>query len=137
MTRAAGGAFDGTASSWAETINGDDDSLVTLNGLPAGLVLSIGDYVGFKWDAEGAPPDSYYRRALVRVVVGGVASAGGSVTVTSEPPVPLVVPVGAKAHLDRPACVMTMLSADTRLEPIDRSGGIRGGNIVAVQDLRD
>lgn len=137
MTRAGGGAFPGSALTWSETINSDDDSRVTLTGLPVGLILSKGDYIGFKWDAAGEAAASYHRRALVRVVVGSTASGAGSITVTSEPPIPTVVPVGAVAHLDRPCCVMTQITDQSKLEAIDRSGGIRGGSVVAIQDLRE
>lgn len=129
-------AFDGSATSWSEAINTDNDSLLTLNGLPAGLVLSIGDYVGFKWDAAGAPASSHWRRAMSRVTVAGTASGTGTATITVEPPLPTVVPAAAIAHLDRPACVMRKLTEESRLEPIDRGGGIRGGLLVGLQDLR-
>jgi hypothetical protein len=51
MTRAGGGAFDGTADDWSETITADGDSEVTLENLPAGLALGQGDYIGFTREA--------------------------------------------------------------------------------------
>jgi hypothetical protein len=128
------GGFSGSASSWSETLDSEENSRVTLNGVAAGLILSIGDYIGFKWDASGFSAGNYKRRALVRVVEAGVASGGGSVTVTSEPPVPAVVPSGAIAHLDMPVCVMGFLP-EAQLSAMNRSLAV-GGKIVAIEDLR-
>lgn len=136
LDRAGGGAFDGAAASWSETIDGADNSLVTLTNLPAGLGLSLGDYIGFKWDAAGDAAGSYRRRALVRVVEAGIAGLSGSVTVTAEPPIPLVVPVGAVAHLDQPCCVMGFPDSQSKLGPIGRLGKIGSGTLVALQDIR-
>lgn len=138
MTRAGGGAFAGDATAWSETINSDDDSELTLEGLPAGLSLSIGDYVGFKWDAEGAAEGSFERRALVRVALNGAAIADedGAITVKVEPPVPSVVPEDAVAHLDRPCCVMTLITDQSKLNAIDRRLAVKGGTIAGLQDLR-
>jgi hypothetical protein len=136
MTRAGGGAFSGSATSWSEAIDSNDDSRITLNGLPAGLILSIGDYIGYKWDAAGASAGTYHRRALQRVTVGGTASGAGIATVTAEPPLSIVVPGTAIAHLDRPACVMTLISDQTKLDAIDRRLAVRGGTVAGIQDLR-
>jgi len=129
MTRAGGGAFDGSATGWSETINADLESEVTLEGMPAELVLSIGDYIDFRWETEGAP-----RRALIRVVVGAEADGSGDITFKSEPPIPGVVPVDAAAHLDEPACLMK-LDPETKLDGVDRRRAIKGGLISAVQEL--
>lgn len=138
MTKVDGTPFIGAASSWSETADADWNSLVTLYGLPAGLILSTNDYIGFKWDADSSDEGSFDRRALVRVVEGGggMADADGTVQVMSEPPVPAVVPEGAIAHLDRPCCVMVLLTDQTKLQAIDRRLAIQGGTIAAVQDLR-
>lgn len=138
MNRAGGGAFDGMALTWGEAFDAEDNSLVTLTGLPVGLVLSTGDYVGFKWDAAGRPAGTYERRGLVRVGYGGggVANGAGSVTVRCEPAVPISVPLTAKAHLDNPVCVMGIVTGGTKLGPIDRSRALRSGTIVGLQDLR-
>lgn len=136
MTRAGGGSFDGSATSWSETITADGDSEVTLHGMPAGLELTFGDYVGFKYDATEESVAGLPWRALVRVVEGGVADGSGNITVTSEPPVPLCVPPGAVAHLDQPACIMAMIKDKSSLEGIDRRLAVRGGTITALQDLR-
>lgn len=136
MTRAGGGAFDGTATDWSETITADDDSEITLTGLPAGFVLDLGDYIGFEYEATEEPFAGLTWHAPVRVVVGGTADGTGEVTVTCEPPVPAVVPVDAVANLDHPKCVMALVTDQSKLNGIDRALGIRGGQIVGVQDLR-
>lgn len=130
MTRAGGGAFDGSATDWSETITADNESEVTLEGMPAALVLSIGDYIGFRWETEGED-----RRALVRVVIGGEADGSGDISVTTEPPIPSVVPAEAEAHLDEPCCLMK-LAPDTKLDQVDRRLAVRGGTISAIQVLR-
>lgn len=136
MTRAGGGSFDGTASSWSESINGDGDSAVTLHGMPAGLVLGQGDYIGFSYTATEAAVSGLPWHALVRVVVGGTADGSGVLTVTSEPPVPAAVPGSATAYLNEPKCVMVLVSEQSSLDAISRRGAIHGGTVVGVQDLR-
>jgi hypothetical protein len=137
MTRAGGGAFDGTATSWSETITvPDGDSQVTLHGLPAGFVLGQGDYIGFRWTATEPAVAGQTWHAPVRVVIGGTANGSGDLTVTSEPPIPLPVPLTAVAYLDTPKCVMALDGDNSKLNPIDRTLGIRGGQITGVQDLR-
>lgn len=136
MTRAGGGTFDGTATGWAEVITADGDSEVTLEGLPAGLVLSTGDYIGFTWLATEAAVAGLAWHAPVRVVTGGTADGSGTITVTSEPPIPSAVPVSATAYLNEPACVMTLVADQTKLGAIDRRLAIGGGTIAGIQDLR-
>lgn len=137
MTRAGGGVFDGSASGWAQAINADGDAEISLAGLPADLVLNIGDYVGFKWDATGAAAGSYERRTMARLVLPAQASAAGDVTVTVEPPIDTrVVPAGAIAHLDNPVCVMQLVPDNSSLGPIGQGSQLGGGAIVAIQDLR-
>lgn len=128
--------FTGAASSWSESINADDDSELTLNGLPSGLVLSPGDYIGFTYTATEDAIAGLEWRALVRVVEGATASGGGAATVIVEPPVPSAVPSDAVAHLDNPGCTMTLILDQTDLGPVDRLYSIQGGQITAVQDLR-
>lgn len=138
MTTPGGAAFTGAASSWSQSIDGSDDQLLTLNGLPSGLIMGTGDYVGFKWDDAGFAVGNKQRRALVRVIRagGGTASPTGVLTVKVEPAIPSAVPAGATAHLDMPACVMKVVTDQTKLEAIDRRLAIRGGTIVGIQDLR-
>lgn len=137
LTRAGGGAFDGSATSWSEAMDSENNSRVTLNGLPANFPLGLCDYIGFKWDDAAYAAGNKKRRALVRVVEAATGSAGGVVTVTSEPPIPLVVPVGAVAHLDNPLCLMRLVTQETKLgEQGLMATTIAGGRIVALQDLR-
>ena len=137
MNRAGGGAFTGAALSWAQNIDTDGNAEIALTGLPAGLVLAVGDYIGFKWDAAGAAAGTYHRRALVRIVTPGTASAGGAVTVEAEPPInTLVVPAGAVAHLDRPMAAFKQDPEKSSLGPRGGGSSMAGGSFVAIQDLR-
>jgi hypothetical protein len=131
------GGFAGDASSWSETINSDGDSLLTLNGLPASFILSQGDYIDFRYTATETAVAGLPWRALVRVVVGATASGGGVATVTVEPPVPTAVPGSAVAHVDNPGCVMAMVLDQSNLGPVDRLYSIDGGQIMAIQDIRE
>ncbi len=138
MTQADGsGPFTGAASDWSQSIDGEGEPQLTLEGLPSGMILQTGDYVGFKWDSAGADAGTYDRRALVRVDEGmWFANASGVVTVPVQPAVSLAVPATAIAHLDRPGCVMRFVPADRRVGAIDRRLAVAGGTIAAVQDLR-
>lgn len=130
MTRAGGGSFDGSATSWAQTIAANGDADVQLTGLPVGLILGKVDYIGLRWSNGG----TNNRRAMVRVTTGAVANGSGVATVTVEPPIDMrVVPVGAVAHLDNPSCLMKLRTDKTQLAPKDRMGIMRGGTISAVQ----
>lgn len=137
LTRAGGGAFDGSATSWSQTIDSEGDATIQLTGLPAAMPLSIGDYIGWKWDASGAPAGSYQRRALCRVIAAASANGSGTINALVEPPLAtLVVPVGAIAHLDRPACVMKIISGQTQIGSVGAGNALKGGTIAAIQDLR-
>lgn len=136
MTRAGGGSFNGDCTSWSETITGDGDSQVTLHGLPVGFVMGQGDMVGFRWTATEPAVAGLTWHAPVRVVTGGTADGSGNLTVTSEPPIPAAVPGGATAYLDHPKCVMALVTDQSKLNAMDRSLGIRGGQIVGIQDIR-
>lgn len=137
LTRASGGAFNGSAASWSQAINADGDATLNLTGLPAGFTLSARDLIGFKWDASGAAADTFERRTLARCVAGGVANASGALSVLIEPPLDtLLVPAAAIAHFDSPACVMQLVPEETDLAPIGVGGTISGGTILGVQDLR-
>ncbi|MFN3943891.1 MAG: hypothetical protein ACK4K7_03030 [Allosphingosinicella sp.] len=135
-TNVDGTPFDGVAASWSQTIDADGEAHLTLTGLPAGLLLSTGDYVGLRWDAAGLPAGNMVRRTVARLRGPGVANAAGTWTGIVEPPLPPLVPAGAIAHLDRPSCVMALVSGETKLGSIDRRLAIGGGRIVALQDLR-
>lgn len=137
MTRAGGGAFNGSATGWAQNIDADGNAAIALTGLPANLPLSAGDYIGWKWDAAGAAASSYGRRALSRVVVGATASGAGAITVTAEPPIDtLVVPVGAVAHLDKPSCLMRQIPDRSSQGTIGTGSALSPSTLVAAQELR-
>jgi hypothetical protein len=132
------GAFTGVASSWSENINSDGDSAVTLHlgSDAAGLILSVGDYIDFRYSATETAISGLAWRAIVSVVVGGTANGSGDITVTVEPPIPAAVPGTAIAHIDQPGCVMVIDVQNSSLGPIDRLYSINGGQIVAIQDIR-
>ena len=137
MLRGSGGNFDGNALAWSQNIDADGNAAFAMTGLPAGMVLSVGDLIGFKWDAAGAVAGSFGRRTMARVVTQAVASGAGAVTVMAEPPVDaLVVPATAKAHLDRACCVMRIIPDKTDLGATGAGGALAGGTIIAAQDLR-
>jgi len=118
-------------------VDGDSEARLTLGGLPAGMKLGRGDYIGFRWDAAGSPAGAHDRRTLVRTVLPAMVSGNGTVSVLVEPPVPtLVVPAAAEAHLDRPGCIMKLVRGDSSLNPMDRRLKIAGGTVSAMQDLR-
>lgn len=135
MLRAGGGTFDGSATSWSEAMV-DGDSQVTLEGLPEGLTLGKRDYIGFSWVATSPDIAGLTWHACVRVNVGGAADDTGALTVTSEPPVPLAVPAGATAYLNRPGCIMTLITEQSTLQPLNYRLAIQGGQFAGVQDIR-
>lgn len=132
------GAFTGAASDWSQTINADDDAELTLNlgAAAAGLVLSKGDYIDFRYSATETAISGLAWRALTRVTTGGTADGSGDVMAIVDPPVPDAVAASAVAHLDQPGCTMTIIADQTSFEPIDRLYSVRGGQIVGVQDIR-
>ena len=138
LNRAVGGAFDGSALGWSQTILANGDARITLTGLPAGLEISAGDRIGFRWDAAGAAvAGSFERRTMARAVLPATAGAGGVAQIIAEPPLNTsLVPAGAIAHLDNAAVVMQLVPEDSELGPIASAGALSGGSIVAIQDLR-
>lgn len=130
------GAFDGECSSWTATINADGDQELALEGLPVGFILSVGDYVDFRYDATETAIAGLPWRALVRVVEGGTADGAGDVTVIVEPPLSTAVPSDAVAHLDQPGCIMALVLDQTSLEAVDRLYSVTGGQISGIQDIR-
>ena len=132
MARPAGTAFDGAATSWSVDAT---RTLLTLNGLPKNLRLSIGDYVGFSWTTSGAQ-----RRALVRALEAKTADSSGVISAMQvTPAVPggaaTVVPGSATAYLNEPTCIMRL---DPRQTSIGKMDGLMRGDlrVVAMQDLR-
>lgn len=136
MVRAGGGAFDGSATSWSETITADGDSQVELQGLPAAFEFNIGDYVGFHWVATETSVAGLTWNACVRLVEAATADGAGTVTVTSEPPIPSAVPLTATAYLNEPGCVMRLVTDQTKLNAFGARRAMQGGQIVGIQDIR-
>jgi hypothetical protein len=133
---AGGIPFGPQPSGWSQTITGEGDGILQLAGLQRGAVISVGDYIGFKWDAAGEAAGSFGRRALVRACEKAKVGADGVAVMTVEPPVHNIVPAGAKAHLDEPACLMRIVTSSTQLgEQVLGDYTSSGGAIEAVQDL--
>ena len=126
LTRYGGGSFDGTASSWSVSTDG---AVVTLNGLPAGLALSLKDYIGFTWTTGSAA-----RRGLARCVEAVTANGSGVAVVTVRPALSPAIPGTAVATLDHPTCLMRLDVTQTKLAPMGRRLAI-SGTIAAVQQL--
>ncbi|WP_333702900.1 hypothetical protein [Sphingobium yanoikuyae] len=132
MLTVAGGPFMGAAGAWAQSVDAKGDAILTLEGLPSGLKLGRGDYIGFKWDSADADEGDADRRFLVAVTTGGQADAAGVISVVVEPSVHAVVPADAVAHLDNPMCLMKLMD-DTKMPRIIISHAEAGGVISAVQ----
>jgi hypothetical protein len=129
LNKAGGGAFDGTVTSWSQSVSGGVPTL-SLTNLPVGLVIANGDYVDFRWTTSGVA-----RRSLVRSVdVAQTADSSGDLSFVCEPAVPSITPGGAVAHLDMPACLMRL---DDGQQPLGALGRRRvaGGTVSATQVL--
>lgn len=138
MSRAGGGSFDGTATSWSESVNSDDDQTVTLNGLPANFVMKIGDYIGFSWTATDTSVAGLTWHALVRVIEAKTANGSGVLSaIKVEPPISSAVPGSATAYLNEPKCVMALVLDQSELDPIDVLKSVQGGTITGIQDIRE
>ena len=96
LTRAIGGAFDGSAALGAVTA-----TTVQLLGLPALYQAKAGDMLSFPWNGV---------RALHQLVEDAAANSSGIMTLSVEPPVRLnpAPAVSATVDLVRPACVMLL-----------------------------
>lgn len=108
-----GNPFDGTGVLVTVT----DSKEITVNDLPVGFILSVGDYLAFDYGLIAAP-----RRALHRVVAADTADGAGALTVEVRPhvrvgwnttPAPTV-------QFYRPAAKMKIL-------PKSWSNTVRGG----------
>jgi hypothetical protein len=98
-------------------------------------VLGQGDYIGFAGRDRNRVAGLTWH-APVRVVTGASPTGRASDGDVSEPPIPRPFPVSATAYLDHPKCVMALVTDQSKLNGIDRSLGIRGGQIVGIQDIR-
>lgn len=130
-------AFDGTATIWSQATDSLGNALLTLNGLPAGFQIGVGDMIGFRWDASDFAAGNMRRRTIARAVLAATATGTGQAQVTIEPPLnTALVPAGAIAHFDNPAAVMQLVPDESQLGPVGPGGILSGATIVAVQDLR-
>lgn len=130
------GAYSPVANAWSQAINDAGDAELSLEGLLVGMPLVAGDYVGFRWDANGSEVGANDRKGLTRVVQGGTADADGNLTVIVEPPVPNVVPSGSEAYFTKPDCLMRLVPGGYDLGQQTKEGyTAQGGNIEAVQVL--
>lgn len=95
LSRAGGGAFDGTA-----LVSSATATTISLTTLPAAFVMLVGDHVSLAL-SDG-------RRGLHQVVEQATSSAGGAVTVTVEPRVRTSVVVNGStvASLVKPKAEM-------------------------------
>ena len=129
--------FTGAATSWSQAVDSLGDARMTLNGLPAGFQISVGDMIGLRWDAAGFAAGNMMRRTIARAVLATNATGAGQAQVMIEPPLNTsLVPAGAIAHFDNPAAVMQLVPEDSELGPIGTGGVLAGGSISAIQDLR-
>lgn len=127
LSRAGGGAFDGTATTWS--VNADRDQ-ITLGGQPAAFPLKRRDGLMLRWSTGGEP-----RRSLHRLSAPATATAGGVVTLAVEPPVPTLVPGTAVADLAKPQAVFKQVISESGMGELDALHSA-GGTLSAVQDLR-
>lgn len=129
LNRAGGGAFpaDGAPTSWSVDTARE---VLTLNGLPAGFVLSEDDPIGWTWTTSSQP-----RRTMASAVEAATANGSGVMAVTIDPPLPSFVPGGAAIKLYRPDVIMRIVTDGTQIGP-ENSVAVAGGRVLAIQDLR-
>lgn len=132
VTRAGGGAFDGTVAAANWGVPDAEKVLVYLTTLPAGFVLSHLDWISFEWASAEAPGGVSH--AWVQGVEPVVASGSGVLTVQVSPAVPRVVPAGATVRVSDCRCLMKL---DTRRSSIDARSplGAVSATLVGRQDL--
>ncbi len=111
LTRAIGGAFDGTSDTWEPNEAGDS---IEIEKLPANFILGVGDYIGLRWGIY---------RSLHRVLAQAQGSSGGIGEWTVEPTIHWDVPVDAMVNLIKPDCLM-VVTQRSALED-DHNGGRR------------
>jgi len=122
LTRAGGGSFDGTATSWSVNTNRDE---ITLNGLPASFALRPGDMVELHWSSRA-------KRTLHRCLETVTANGSGVATIQVEPAVPAFVP-SATATLAEPGCIMRLKPGSaSAASNLHRSGSV---SFEAIQHL--
>lgn len=103
---------------------------LTLAGLPAGYVLSPGDYLSFTYDGTNA------RRGFHRVVTGGAASGGGVLgPVEIVPPLRPGLTTGTAVTLSSPVFKACLL-AGTAARGASRRQITEGSTFGFIQTLR-
>lgn len=115
---------DGAPTGWSVDTPGQ---VLSLEGLPAGFQVAVGDWFGWVWDTD--------RRTAARAVEAATANVSGQLSVTIEPPLPDLVPALAAMVLAHCAMVFR-LTPETDLGSEDTIS-LGGGRIVAEQDLRE
>ena len=128
LTRASGGAFDGTAT-WSLSTATDGQQLLAMSGLPADFRFTTGDYIGFRWETAGQR-----RCTKVRVIETYTGTGDGWAVLTPRPAVPAVVTGSAVLHLDRPGCLMRLIPGETTIGDMDRRLA-SAVTVAAIQDL--
>ena len=101
--------------------------MLALTGLLAGQIVAVGDYIGLSWGPS--------KKALARAVETSRAGAGGSLTVSVEPPLPPIVPAGATVTLRRAGCMMRLVTGETKLGEQGLGYFSSGSTISAAQHL--
>lgn len=119
--------WNGNCASWAQAIDGNGYAVVSLSGLPPGLVLAPGDYIGLRWGS--------FQRLLVRCLENATANSSGLLQVSVEPPIHFAVPGTAVAYLNNPTCLMKFIPQESNLGAVGRRGAIEAGTLVAIQDI--
>lgn len=118
-------------SSWSFDLVDEDGDLTPILELATGqpgYYARTGDYIGFRWETEGAP-----RRFVARVQAPSVADAFGVLTAEIEPALPTWIPGTATAVLRDVDCIMA-LTNETRIGEMSLIRHI-SASVVAVQEM--
>ena len=111
--------WNGDLASWTHAVSGGDATL-SVTGLPSGMGIAAGDYVGLRWTTGGFP-----RFALVRAVQD-VASTAGAASFPVEPALPTFVPADAVAYMKDAGCLMRQDTSQQAVAEMGRAGRIDG-----------
>lgn len=116
LTRAGGGAFDGTSTSWSVNTDRDVITVGASQALPAGFALIECDYIGLQWTTGGKP-----RRSLHRVIEAASANGSGVGAWAVWPYVDPNVPVGAVVDFNKPTCIAAVTEMNRAADFASRS----------------
>lgn len=122
LSRAGGGAFDGTCTLVAVTATS-----VQVSGLPANYTARAGDMLSFPWNNG---------HALHMVVEDTTANSAGAATFRVHPPVKPVPPpnAGSAVRMVQPVCVMK-LKPGTFSAPASHEAARQPVSFESVQDI--